>query len=106
MRLYIIRHADPDYENDTITPAGHLEAQALSVRLKGEGINKIFCSPAGRAQRQRGVKVGRTPRIRRVPGPPGPVTDHAVRATHRERLSLRAQREIPIWATRLEQLTC
>lgn len=24
MRLYIIRHADPDYEHDTITPARHL----------------------------------------------------------------------------------
>ncbi len=29
MRLYIIRHADPDYPNNTITPEGHLEAQAL-----------------------------------------------------------------------------
>lgn len=28
MRLYIIRHADPDYPNNTITPAGHLEAKA------------------------------------------------------------------------------
>ena len=23
MRLYIIRHADPDYKNHTLTPAGH-----------------------------------------------------------------------------------
>lgn len=30
MRLYIIRHADPDYPNNTITPEGHLEAQALA----------------------------------------------------------------------------
>ncbi|MEC9258269.1 MAG: histidine phosphatase family protein, partial [Candidatus Poribacteria bacterium] len=28
MRLYIIRHADPDYPNRTITEKGHLEAQA------------------------------------------------------------------------------
>ena len=49
MRLYIIRHADPDYENDTITPAGHLEAQALARRLATEGIDRIYCSPKGRA---------------------------------------------------------
>jgi len=49
MRLYIIRHADPDYQNDTITPEGHLEAQALAERMRREGLDKIFCSPMGRA---------------------------------------------------------
>jgi probable phosphoglycerate mutase len=49
MRLYIIRHADPDYPNKTITPAGHLEAQALSRRMKKQGLDRIFCSPLGRA---------------------------------------------------------
>lgn len=49
MRLYIIRHADPDYENNTITPEGHLEAEALAKRLQREGINKIYSSPMGRA---------------------------------------------------------
>ena len=33
MRLYIIRHADPDYKNDTITVFGHKDAQALAKRL-------------------------------------------------------------------------
>ena len=32
MRLYIIRHADPDYPNRTITEKGHLEAQSLAKR--------------------------------------------------------------------------
>src|SRR5689334_4052596 len=50
MRLYIIRHADPDYANDTITPAGHLEAQALAERLASQGLDRIFCSPLGRAR--------------------------------------------------------
>ena len=50
MQLYIIRHADPDYKNHTITPDGHLEAEALSRRLKAMGVNKIFCSPLGRAR--------------------------------------------------------
>lgn len=50
MRLYIIRHADPDYENDTITKAGHKEAQALAKRMAAEGLDKIYCSPLGRAK--------------------------------------------------------
>jgi len=50
MRLYLIRHADPDYEHDTITPAGHLEAAALARRMKSVGLDRIFVSPLGRAQ--------------------------------------------------------
>lgn len=49
MRLFIIRHADPDYPNNTITPAGHLEAQALAVRMKKMGLDRIYASPLGRA---------------------------------------------------------
>jgi broad specificity phosphatase PhoE len=49
MRLYIIRHAEPDYENHTITPAGHLEAKALSNLMAKEGISHIYSSPMGRA---------------------------------------------------------
>ena len=50
MRLYLIRHGDPDYEKDTLTPAGILEAKALAKRLKKEGIDKIYHSPLGRAR--------------------------------------------------------
>lgn len=49
VRLFIIRHADPDYANNTITPAGHLEAKALSRRLEKMGLDRIYCSPLGRA---------------------------------------------------------
>lgn len=49
MRIYLIRHADPDYKNRTITDAGHLEAKALAKRLESEGINRIFVSPLRRA---------------------------------------------------------
>jgi len=49
MRLYIIRHADPDYKNGTITEHGHKEAKALAERLKIEGIDQIYCSPVQRA---------------------------------------------------------
>jgi probable phosphoglycerate mutase len=50
MRLYIIRHADPDYENNTITPTGHMEAQALAKRMAKTGLSRIYTSPLGRAQ--------------------------------------------------------
>ncbi|MBV9867710.1 MAG: histidine phosphatase family protein [Abitibacteriaceae bacterium] len=49
MRLYIIRHADPDYPNNTITPGGHLEAQALAKRLDSHGLDLIYSSPLPRA---------------------------------------------------------
>lgn len=49
MRLYIVRHADPDYVNDSITPKGHLEAEALAKRFFAQGLDRIYCSPQGRA---------------------------------------------------------
>lgn len=49
MRLYLIRHGDPDYATDALTPMGKLEAKSLAKRLKKEGINKIYHSPLGRA---------------------------------------------------------
>lgn len=49
MRLYIIRHADPDYPNNTITSGGHLEAQALAKRMAAQGLDRIYASPMGRA---------------------------------------------------------
>ncbi|MCY3021956.1 MAG: histidine phosphatase family protein [Planctomycetota bacterium] len=50
MKLYIVRHADPDYDKNTITPAGHQEAQALARRLAAEGLDRIYCSPVARAR--------------------------------------------------------
>ncbi len=49
MRLYLIRHAEPDYEHNTITKQGHMEAKALAKRLKSEGLTRIYSSPLGRA---------------------------------------------------------
>lgn len=49
MRLYIIRHADPDYEKGTITEHGHREAEALARHLEFRGIDRIYCSPIQRA---------------------------------------------------------
>lgn len=50
MRLYIIRHADPDYANDTITAQGHREAKALAERLAREGLTRLYSSPLVRAR--------------------------------------------------------
>lgn len=50
MRLYIIRHADPDYAIDSITPEGHKEAAALAKRMQAERLDRIYSSPLGRAQ--------------------------------------------------------
>ncbi|MDR0405557.1 MAG: histidine phosphatase family protein [Clostridiales bacterium] len=50
MLLYIIRHGDPDYENDSLTPKGKLQADALAKRLALHGIDKVYCSPLGRAK--------------------------------------------------------
>jgi len=49
MVLHIIRHADPDYANNTITEFGRLEAKALAEYLHDVPIDRIFTSPLGRA---------------------------------------------------------
>ena len=50
MLLYIIRHGDPIYAPDSLTPKGHLQAAALAKRLAVHGLDKIFASPLVRAQ--------------------------------------------------------
>lgn len=49
MTLYIIRHADPDYENNTLTEFGWQESHALADWLKDMPIDRIYTSPMGRA---------------------------------------------------------
>ncbi len=51
MRLLFIRHGDPDYENDSLTERGMKEAEALAEKLKNEKIDKMYCSPLGRAKK-------------------------------------------------------
>ncbi len=50
MLLYIIRHGDPIYDPDSLTPLGHKQAKALVPRLAPLGFDKIFVSPMIRAQ--------------------------------------------------------
>lgn len=50
MRIYLIRHADPYYPDDSLTPTGHREAQALAEYLSEIGLDEIYASPRGRAR--------------------------------------------------------
>lgn len=50
MRIIFIRHAEPDYEHNTITEKGWREAKLLAPRVKGWNVTKFYCSPYGRAQ--------------------------------------------------------
>lgn len=51
MKLLFIRHADPDYSVDGLTPDGLAEATLLGERLKNIPIVKAYVSPLGRAAR-------------------------------------------------------
>lgn len=51
MQLYIIRHGDPDYANDTLTELGQKEALSLVDRVKAINPDFIYSSPMGRAQK-------------------------------------------------------
>lgn len=50
MKLLFIRHADPDYELDSLTPYGWKEAKALADYLQEMEVTEYFVSPLGRAQ--------------------------------------------------------
>lgn len=50
MKLIFIRHAEPNYKDDTVTPQGRREAEALSPRVLRWNADGFYCSPLGRAQ--------------------------------------------------------
>ncbi len=50
MILYVVRHGDPDYENDSLTPLGKLQAEALVKRFSVHGLDRVYTSPLGRAK--------------------------------------------------------
>ena len=53
MRLLIVRHADPDYSIDSLTPAGWEEAKLLADRLASVLVAAYYVSPLGRAKTRR-----------------------------------------------------
>ena len=46
----MIRHGDPDYENDTLTEKGRREAALLAKAASGLNLGTCFVSPLGRAR--------------------------------------------------------
>lgn len=50
MKLMIVRHAEPDYSIDSITPKGKTEAALLAQRLSKLDVKAFYVSPLGRAQ--------------------------------------------------------
>lgn len=50
MKLLIVRHGDPDYEKDSLTPKGWREASLLAERLSRLAVTDFYVSPLGRAK--------------------------------------------------------
>ena len=50
MRILLIRHAEPDYVIDSLTPKGRIEAELLSRRLMHYDVRDYYSSPLGRAR--------------------------------------------------------
>ena len=49
MLFFYVRHGDPIYNPDSLTPLGHEQAKSLSKRFVTYGLDKIFASPSTRA---------------------------------------------------------
>ncbi len=50
MKLVFVRHGDPDYVHDSLTPEGRIEAEMLSERMCQMHMDEIYVSPLGRAK--------------------------------------------------------
>ncbi len=50
MIFYYVRHGDPIYDPDTLTPYGHRQAEAVGRRFAVHGLDRIFSSPSTRAR--------------------------------------------------------
>lgn len=51
MKLVIVRHGDPDYTIDSLTPKGKREAKLLVDRISALKPDYFYCSPLGRAKK-------------------------------------------------------
>lgn len=49
MRLFLVRHAKPDYHNDCLLPEGKVQAEILARKLAGQPFDFMFSSTCGRA---------------------------------------------------------
>ncbi len=49
MLLFLVRHGDPIYEPNMLTPLGQRQAEAVAKRLALYGVDQIYASPSTRA---------------------------------------------------------
>ena len=49
MLFFYVRHGDPIYVPNSLTPLGERQAEAVAKRLALYGIDKIYSSPSNRA---------------------------------------------------------
>ena len=49
MIFFYVRHGDPIYNPDSLTPLGERQAEAVAKRLCMHGVNKIYASTSNRA---------------------------------------------------------
>ena len=64
MNLVFVRHAEPDYSIDSLTPRGWIEAKALAPRVEKWNVKEFYVSTLGRAKdtaREAMALTGRTP---------------------------------------------
>lgn len=50
MILYYVRHGDPIYNPNQLTPLGERQAEAVAKRVATHGIDRIYSSPSNRAR--------------------------------------------------------
>lgn len=50
MIFFLIRHGDPIYNPDSLTPLGHRQAEAVAKRLALYGVDRIYASTSERAR--------------------------------------------------------
>lgn len=50
MLLFYLRHGDPIYNPDSLTPLGERQAEALGLRLARYGLDEIYASSSNRAK--------------------------------------------------------
>ena len=59
MKILLIRHGEPDYEADSLTPRGWREAELLADRLCRSPADAWYVSPLGRAKDTASVTLSR-----------------------------------------------
>jgi probable phosphoglycerate mutase len=63
MKLILVRHGDPDYAKDSLTPKGVEQAKLLSDKMVNVNIDEIFVSPMGRAKLTAEYTINEKPQV-------------------------------------------